>query len=313
MERSKLPRPEEDIVKQYLEEIGQYPLLSHEELVDAAYTFRAGREAEALLATPDYSGDVPTLIEAVEEGEAARQLMYASNLRLVVSVAKGYVNKSHQLDLLDLVSEGNIGLNRAIEKFDPDKGFRFSTYGGWWIKQAIKRGIAWTGHQVRIPEHRTTDLNRLFSMQGEFAEQGIEPSDEELANVLDIDIETLHQWQRDDHARRSLSLNAPVNQGVDDAPDLIDTVDTGSDHDGFLTTEQAHIIDTLFKGLPERSIDIIRRSYGIAGFKQQSIEEISELHHLTTNRIHQLKREATRAMHRNADAMGITAAELEIL
>ena len=180
-------RHDEDLVRVYLDEIGRHELLTKDDEARLAQDIDAGRDARAKLdePAPIKRNDRRKLEEAVLRGEAARREFIQSNLRLVVSIAKKY--QASGLPLLDLVQEGNLGLMHAVEKFDWRKGFKFSTYATWWIRQAIQRGIANTGRTIRLPAHAGDNLLRLHRVRAQLeAELEREPTVVELARELDV-------------------------------------------------------------------------------------------------------------------------------
>src|SRR5712692_5259425 len=207
--------PHEDLVRQYLREIGQYPLLTDVDEVELAKAIEAGNAAEANMAkpkrklTPKQREDHQ---KKIDTGRAAKRRFIQSNLRLVVSIAKKY--SAAGLPLLDLIQEGNLGLMRAVEKFDYRRGFKFSTYATWWIRQAITRAIADKARTIRIPVHMVETLNQLARVSRALLEQlGREPSEEELAYGMGITVDKVQELKK--ISQQPVSLESPIGEEED--------------------------------------------------------------------------------------------------
>src|SRR5436309_901913 len=210
----------EDLVRVYLREIGRHPLLGADQEVTYAKAIEAGVAAEKRLIKSNGSLSAKTranLEHQIAEGERARRAFIESNLRLVVSIARRY--QGFGLPLLDLIQDGNVGLLRAVEKYDWRRGFKFSTYATWWIRQGITRGLADRSRTIRLPVHVADIVNRLRRAESDLlADLGRDPTDEELASVLEIDVEQLKSYRQT--AMHTVSLSTPV--GADGDSELHD-------------------------------------------------------------------------------------------
>lgn len=254
-----------DVTQTYLNEIGARPLLTAEEEREVARRVRTG----------DF---------------AARQEMVERNLRLVVSIARHYMNRG--LPLLDLIEEGNLGLMHALDKFDPERGFRFSTYATWWIRQSIERAVLNQGRLVRLPVHLVRDINAIQRQRRQFAvEHAREPGMEELAQLSGRstdDLKTLMQ-----RAEQVLSLDQPLEDGS--AHTLVDLVpdELGDDpHETFANSESIRLLMAWVDMLPERQRQVIERRYGLRGGEPETLEAIAADLQLTRERVRQIQAEA---------------------
>jgi RNA polymerase primary sigma factor len=285
-----------DLVRFYLDEIGTTPLLTAEQEVDLAKRIEAGLYAEQLLRDADEHGrPLPAglrrelqLIEA--DGAAAKEHMVRANLRLVVSVAKKFSGRD--VPFLDVVQEGNLGLIRAVEKFDYTRGFKFSTYAMWWIRQAIQRGLGELGRTVRLPVHVVEELTRLNRIERTLHTQlGREPTIEELAEETDRPVDKVVELRR--LARHPISLDTPVGDDGDTRiGDLIEDDDAvqASDAAEFAAlTKQLH---ALVESLPPRQATIVAMRYGLYDGRPRTLQEIAAHLGLTRERVRQLEKEA---------------------
>lgn len=288
-----------DAVGLYLEGIAKTPLLSAEEEVELAKTIELGLYAEKLLA-----GEVPAaewgkrarrpskeeLEYLIEEGERALQRFVTANLRLVVSVARKYGRS--QMPLLDLVQEGNTGLIRAVEKFDYTKGFKFSTYGTWWVRQSISRGIAQQGRIVRLPVHVAEQVNQVGAVRRTLERRlGRDPEMEEIAEEMGLDPERVLDLIR--YGRDHVSLDAPVEEGGDTAlGDLIAREPMPGPDEVFLDAEEHARLEALLDQLDERSADVVRRRYGLIDGRQAKLADIGAVWGITAERVRQIERHA---------------------
>ncbi|WP_455755360.1 sigma-70 family RNA polymerase sigma factor [Streptomyces zaomyceticus] len=281
--------PSSDLFRQYLREIGRIPLLSAEEEVDLARRVEAGLFAEEKLAnTPDLdsrlAGDLDRLVVL---GRIAKRKLIEANLRLVVSVAKRYVGRG--LTMLDLVQEGNLGLIRAVEKFDYARGYKFSTYATWWIRQAMSRALADQARTIRVPVHVVELINRVIRVQRRMLqERGCEPTAEEVAAQLDLAPERVGEVLR--LAQEPVSLHAPVGEEDDVAlGDLIEDGDAASpvESAAFLLLRR-HLEDVL-STLGERERKVVQLRYGLDDGRPRTLEEIGRIFGVTRERIRQIE------------------------
>ena len=297
-----------DSVGLYLDEIARTPLLDAITEVELAKTIEAGLFAKALLeegrvgrkkgGAPKYATQ-EELEWMVEEGERAVQRFIEANLRLVVSIARKYGRS--QMPMLDLVQEGNTGLIRAVEKFDYRKGFKFSTYATWWVRQAITRGIAQQARVVRLPVHVVEELNQVGAARRTLERQlGRDPEPEEIAVELDMDIERvldLLSWGRD-----HVSLDTPVDENGDTSlGDLIAQETAPGPDSTFLDVESRDRLSSLVEHLDERAADIIRSRYGLVDGRQHKLADIGAKHGISAERVRQLEREALQKLRKIAD------------
>ena len=265
----------DDSVRMYLREIGDIPLLSQEEELELAQ-------------------------KAVKGNKKAKDKLAESNMRLVVSIAKKYSGRG--LDVLDLIQEGNTGLLRAVEKFDPEKGFKFSTYATWWIRQAITRAIADQARTIRIPVHMVETINKVMRMKRRLT-QGLnrEPSDAEVAEAMGMDAEKIEYVMR---IRQDIaSLDASVGRDGDDDESVLGDFIEDSERDSpeeatanqILKEQIAEILTTL----SEREQKIIRLRFGIGGGRPHTLEEVGNEFSVTRERIRQIEAKALAKLRKN--------------
>ena len=282
-----------DLVKLYLTDIGRYPLLTKDDEARLAQAMEAGREAETALADP---GSRPTparkrqLRRIQATAAAAEQSFVSSNLRLVVSIAKKY--QASGLPLLDLVQEGNLGLIHAVEKFDWRKGFKFSTYATWWIRQAITRGIANTGRTIRLPVHAGDMLSAVQKAQGHLESKlGRQPTMDELAVETSLSYQTLTdvlRWRSE-----PLSLSEPLSEDGDaDLGDMVADANATSPFDHAAQALLGDEISRLLAPLDEREATILRLRFGLDRGEPRTLEEVGVHFDLTRERIRQIEARA---------------------
>lgn len=297
-----------DSVGLYLDEIARTPLLDAEKEVELAKTIEAGLYARHLLnegRVARAKGGAPKranreeLEWLAEEGDKATQQFINANLRLVVSIARKYGRA--QMPMLDLIQEGNTGLIRAVEKFDYTKGYKFSTYATWWVRQAITRGIAQQARVVRLPVHVVEELNQVGGVRRTLERQlGREPEPEEIAEELGFDLDRvldLMAW-----GREHVSLDTPLDDdGNATLGDMIAT-DTAPGPDAtFVNTESRDRLNSLVGQLDERAADIVRRRYGLVDGRQHKLADIGAKHGISAERVRQLEREALQKLRRLGD------------
>ncbi|WP_460689258.1 RNA polymerase sigma factor [Nesterenkonia suensis] len=278
-----------DPVKDYLKQIGKVALLNAEQEVDLALRIEAGLYAEHKLATEEISDkrlrrDMELV---VADGKRAKNHLLEANLRLVVSLAKRYTGRG--MLFLDLIQEGNLGLIRAVEKFDYTKGFKFSTYATWWIRQAITRAMADQARTIRIPVHMVEVINKLARVQRQMLQDlGREPTPEELAQELDMTPEKVVEVQK--YGREPISLHTPLGEdGDSEFGDLIEDSEAvvPSDAVSFtLLQEQLHsVLDTL----AEREAGVVAMRFGLTDGQPKTLDEIGKVYGVTRERIRQIE------------------------
>lgn len=284
-----------DSVRLYLREIGQVPLLTTEQEQRLARAITAGQEAARRLETlPPDSPERAQLRQQVLAGNEARQQMAAANLRLVVSIAKRYRDRG--LPLLDLIQEGSLGLLRAIEKFDVTKGYKFSTYATWWIKQALSRALADQSRLVRLPVHLGETLNRVQAARRQLTQSlGRDPNDSELALALNMTEEKLRELRRT--AQDPVSLATPVGEEADSTladfipdPHALDADDAAAS--GMLRSQIAAALDQL----TERERRVLELRYGLSDGQPRTLEEVGKAFGVTRERVRQIEVKALRKL-----------------
>jgi RNA polymerase sigma factor (sigma-70 family) len=279
-------------VRLYLDGIGQYPLLTKDDEVALSQAIEAGREAGAELQSgvPLSAARRRELLRLRRDGERAVDAFVNANLRLVVSIAKRY--QSAEMPLLDLVQEGNLGLMHAVEKFDWRKGFKFSTYATWWIRQAIGRGIDNTSRTIRLPVHAGDQIRRLLRIRGQIeGELGRTPTSAELAVAMQLSEEEVNYLLQ--YGAEPVSLESPI--GVDGDTELADIVADLSAPTPFDVVADSMLGDELEKllsPLDERERQILRLRYGLDRGDPRTLEEVGSELNLTRERIRQIERTA---------------------
>jgi RNA polymerase sigma factor (sigma-70 family) len=299
---------ERDLVGVYLHEISRTPLLDAAQEVDLAKAIEAGLYAEQLLDT----GNTPSGVTAEEletvvtDGNKAKDRFIRANLRLVVSIARRYVRSG--MPMLDLIQEGNTGLVRAVEKFDYERGYKFSTYATWWIRQAISRAIAQQERTVRLPVHLVEDVNRMRNVARQLTrELGSEPEPEQIAIALGVPVERVHElirWSQD-----TVSLDTPVgDDGDTNLGDLVADSDSPSPEEIVLGALERQRIEGLLGHLDDRSAGIMRARYGLEDGREHSLTEVASRFSLSRERIRQLEIQALGRLRELARAEGLRAA-----
>ncbi|WP_413799110.1 RNA polymerase sigma factor [Streptomyces iranensis] len=281
--------PSADLFRQYLREIGRIPLLSAVEEVELARRVEAGLFAEEKLgSTPNLDTQLALdLDRLVVLGRMAKRRLIEANLRLVVSVAKRYVGRG--LTMLDLVQEGNLGLIRAVEKFDYARGYKFSTYATWWIRQAMSRALADQARTIRVPVHVVELINRVVRVQRRMLqERGYEPTPEEVAAHLDLLPERVSEVLR--LAQEPVSLHAPVGEEDDVAlGDLIEDGDAASPVESAAFLLLREHLEAVLSTLGERERKVVQLRYGLADGRPRTLEEIGRIFGVTRERIRQIE------------------------
>ncbi|AVZ73545.1 RNA polymerase subunit sigma [Streptomyces lunaelactis] len=299
-----------DLVGMYLDEIARTPLLDAAKEVELSQTIEAGVFAGQILAgqvESDAGGATREELEAlVAAGERAKDVFIRSNLRLVVAVARRYPRSG--LPLLDLIQEGNAGLVRAVEKFDYAKGFKFSTYATWWIRQAITRSIADQSRTIRLPVHLVEELGRIRRVQREFnRENGRDPEAAEVAKELGSTPERVIDVL--DWARDPVSLNMAVDDaGETQFGDLLEDTSAVSPEQSVMTLLRSEELEDLIGKLDNRTASIIKMRYGIEDGRERTLTEVGKEHGLTRERIRQIEKHALLELKRMARDTGFDAA-----
>jgi RNA polymerase primary sigma factor len=278
-----------DPVKDYLKQIGKVALLNAELEVELAKRIEAGLFAEEKLATDKkLSRDMARDLKwVVKDGQRAKSHLLEANLRLVVSLAKRYTGRGMQF--LDLIQEGNLGLIRAVEKFDYTKGYKFSTYATWWIRQAITRAMADQARTIRIPVHMVEVINKLSRVQRQLLQDlGREPTPEELARELDMTPEKVVEVQK--YGREPISLSTPLGEdGDSEFGDLIEDTEAVQPADAVAFRIMQREIERLLDTLTPREAAVIRSRYGIGDGVMKTLDQIGEEHGVTRERIRQIE------------------------
>jgi RNA polymerase nonessential primary-like sigma factor len=305
-----------DLVRSYLRDIGRVPLLTHEqeitlgrqvqdlvalEELEAELTLRCGGEKPSQEQLAVEAGlTVPLLKRRLQVGRRAKERMVAANLRLVVSVAKKYTKRN--MELLDLIQEGTIGLVRGVEKFDPTRGYKFSTYAYWWIRQGITRAIAEKSRSIRLPIHITETLNKLKKGQRDLSQElGRTPTVSELAKAVELPEEEVKDLLC--RARQPVSLETKVGDGED--TELLDLL-AG---DGVLPDEMVDgeclkgDLRALVEQLPELQARVLRMRYGMEGEEPMSLTGIGRVLGISRDRVRNLEREALAGLRRRSAAI----------
>ncbi len=288
--------PSLDAVQHYLQEIGRVSLLTAAEEIELAERIERGNEAEARLAsaTDLTPRERCELLKAVQQGEDARRHLIQANLRLVVSIAKKYVGRG--LSLLDLIQEGNIGLMRAVEKFDYHKGNRFSTYATWWIRQAVTRAIAEQGRTIRLPVHMSESVGQVKRIADRLA-QSLErqPTAEEIAMALGQPVERIQRVL--EASRRPVSLETPVgDEGEHTLGDFITDEELPTPGEVAAQKLLRRDLCAALDQLNERERRIIDLRYGLVDGRRRTLEEVGRVLGMTRERARQIEAEALRRL-----------------
>ena len=273
--------PSLDSLRLYLRAIGRVPLLTAEEEV--------------------------SLAKRIERGDiAAKQHMVEANLRLVVSIAKGYVGRG--LTLLDLIQEGSLGLIRAVEKFDYRRGYKFSTYATWWIRQAVTRSLADKGRTIRIPVHMVERLNKLLHAERRLIQTlGREPSPAELAGELECSVREVREVMR--ITQQPISLEKPVGEEEDSAlADFVEDVSAASPFEIASESLRRENITRVLASLPRREREVIEMRYGIVGGRSRTLEEVGRAFNITRERVRQIENRTLKKLQSLPDAQQLREA-----
>jgi len=281
----------DDSISLYLKEIGQVPLLTAEEEVRLAKKMERGKRARRHLPLGEATDDTREHLEKlVEEGKAAQEHLVKANSRLVVSVAKKYIGRG--VPFLDLIQEGNIGLIRAVTKFDYRRGYKFSTYATWWIRQAVTRAIADQGRTIRVPVHMYEQINKLTRTSRKLVQElGRQPTIEEIAEELDISLRKVERIMR--VAQRPLSLETPVGEEENSyLGDFIEDVETVAPVDAASRSLLREELDETLSSLTPREVRILQLRFGLVDGYSYTLEEVGRKFGVTRERIRQIEAHA---------------------
>ncbi|MEN9520927.1 MAG: hypothetical protein RLZZ381_3515 [Cyanobacteriota bacterium] len=279
-------------VRDYLKEIGRTPLLKAEEEVKYA------NQIQAMLPLLDKADLTPEEQRIIHQGQIAKQKMVEANLRLVVSVAKKYQNRG--LSMLDLIQEGSIGLMRATEKFDAGKGYKFSTYSYWWIRQAMTRAIANYARTIRLPIHITQDLNKIKKVTRQLSQQlGRKPTDREIATELDMDLDKLRALAQSARITKPKSLNVTIDENQTELGQIL-ADDSDSPADFVSSQETRAHIQNLLHTLSPKQRDVITLRYGLNDGKTMTYEQIGDVCGVSRERVRQIKNKAMKLLKQRA-------------
>lgn len=290
----------DDPVKMYLKEIGQIPLLSTSRELELSRAIQEGLSAENMLKQIEEGTKTATeeeikhLNELVEDGQDAHDELTNSNLRLVVSIAKKFLGRGMPFE--DLIQEGNMGLMRAVKKFDPTKGFKFSTYATWWIKQAITRSIADQSRTIRIPVHMGEQINRMIKIQRKLTQElQREPTAAEIADAMGEKIEKVRQMQK--IALEPVSTDKAIGEEEDSTLlDFVADTETLNPLEYTMNEKFKEEIDKLLKELQPREEMVIRLRYGLVDGRSHTLEEVGKEFSVTRERIRQIEAKAIRRL-----------------
>ncbi len=288
----------DDPVKVYLKEIGRVPLLSSDDEEKLATDIGKGNAAALILEAGEGlelpAEQLAELQADLDAGERAKKRLCEANLRLVVSIAKKYVGRGMQF--LDLIQEGNLGLIKAVEKFDPTKGFKFSTYATWWIRQAITRAIADQARTIRIPVHMVETINKVKKISSQLLHKnGHEPSAEEIAVELDMQVDKVREIMR--VAQEPVSLETPIGEEEDSRlGDFIPDEGTPVPADAASHTLLKEQLSTVLQSLTPREEKVLRLRFGLDGGHPRTLEEVGKEFNVTRERIRQIEAKALRKL-----------------
>ena len=290
----------DDPVRMYLKEIGKVNLLTSDEEIELAQSMDAGNAAKAQLEELEKAGEeIPQdvkaeLDKAIKKGERAKQRLAEANLRLVVSIAKRYVGRGMQF--LDLIQEGNLGLIKAVEKFDYTKGYKFSTYATWWIRQAITRAIADQARTIRIPVHMVETINKVIRVSRQLLQElGHDPSPEEIAEEMSMPVERVREILK--IAQEPVSLETPIGEEEDShLGDFIPDEDASEPAEAASFTLLKEQLVEVLSTLTPREEKVLKLRFGIEDGRTRTLEEVGKEFNVTRERIRQIEAKALRKL-----------------
>ncbi|MCD8341786.1 MAG: RNA polymerase sigma factor RpoD [Clostridiales bacterium] len=290
----------DDPVRMYLKEIGKVPLLKPEQELELAKGMSAGNEAQAILDDAEKNGEelpedvVEELKKQVKHGEQCKQDLAEANLRLVVSIAKRYVGRG--MLFLDLIQEGNLGLIKAVEKFDYTKGYKFSTYATWWIRQAITRAIADQARTIRIPVHMVETINKVIRVSRQLLQElGHDPTPEEIAEEMDMDVNKVREILK--IAQEPVSLETPIGEEEDShLGDFLPDENTSEPSEAASYTLLKEQLTEVLSTLTPREEMVLKLRFGLEDGRTRTLEEVGKQFHVTRERIRQIEAKALRKL-----------------
>ncbi len=290
----------DDPVRMYLKEIGKVPLLKPEQELELAKGMSAGNEAQAILDDAEKNGEelpedvVAELQKQVKHGEKCKQDLAEANLRLVVSIAKRYVGRG--MLFLDLIQEGNLGLIKAVEKFDYTKGYKFSTYATWWIRQAIARAIADQARTIRIPVHMVETINKVIRVSRQLLQElGHDPTPEEIAEEMDMDVNKVREILK--IAQEPVSLETPIGEEEDShLGDFLPDENTSEPSEAASFTLLKEQLTEVLSTLTPREEMVLKLRFGLEDGRTRTLEEVGKQFHVTRERIRQIEAKALRKL-----------------
>lgn len=287
-------RPD-NTVANYLKEIGRTPLLS------GAEEIRLANQIQTMMPLLEQKSLTMEEEKIVRQGQLAIQKMAKANLRLVVSIAKKYQNRG--LSLLDLIQEGSIGVMRAAEKFDPGKGYKFSTYSYWWIRQAMTRAIANQARIIRLPIHITQDLNKIKKITRQLSQElGRKPTEEEIAAELDVGVKKLRSIVQASRITKPRSLNATIDDNQTELGQIL-ADDSATPTDFIIDQELSSQVGNLLNTLSPKQRDVITLRFGLKDGKTMTYEQIGDQCGISRERVRQIKNKALKLLKKRASVL----------